>query len=256
MKGKAGRKSEPRRRTAAAAPATPKYKQVKDKILAGIASGEWANGARLPSEHALVMRLGLSRMTVHRALRELAADGVISRHKGVGSFVSPPSLKSELLSIRDIAEDIQHRGHAHRSKVAVLEEIRADIGLATAFEKGVGTRLYHSVIVNFEDATPIQLEERFVSPAFASEYLKQDFTKMTPSRYLRDLGPATEVEHIIYAGLADRRAQDLLETTPAEACLFLMRRTWIDAVPVTMSYFTFPGSRYSLGSRYKLSAFE
>jgi GntR family histidine utilization transcriptional repressor len=259
MMAKGRRKTRSRQRgvrTLAGAHATPRYKRVKDEILAGIARGDWANGSKLPSEHALVTQFGLSRMTVHRALRELAADGVISRHKGIGSFVSPPSSKSELLSIRDIAEDIQQRGHAHRAVVVVLEEIRADIGLATAFEKSVGTRLCHSVIVNFEDGTPIQLEERFVNPAFAPEYLKQDFTQITPSRYLRDLGAATEVEHIIYAGLADKRAQELLEVTPAEPCLFLMRRTWTHAVPATKSSFTFPGSRYSLGSRYKLSDFD
>jgi hypothetical protein len=65
---------------------------------------------------------------------------------------------------------------------------------------GIGPLLNHSVIVNFQRATPIQLGARFVNPVFASEHLKQDFTQITPFRYLRDLGPATEVERIILRG--------------------------------------------------------
>ena len=235
---------------------TPRYQLVKDEIVASIAQGKWASGSKLPSENMLVSQTGLSRMTVHRAMRELAADGVISRYKGIGSFVSPQSPKSELLFLRDMAEDVPQHGRSHRAVTVVLEEIRADIDLAMAFEKSVGTRLYHSVIVNLEGTVPIQLEERFVSPAFAPDYLQQDFTRITPGRYLRSLGAVTEVEHMIYAGLAEARAQELLQMDACEACLYLMRRTWMGAVPATRSTFTYPGNRYSLSSRYKLSGDE
>ncbi|MDZ4370843.1 MAG: histidine utilization repressor [Phenylobacterium sp.] len=231
----------------------PLYEKVKEEILSRIASGEWPHGARLPSEHELVERFGISRMTVHRALRELSDKGVIERFQGVGSFVAAPAPRSDLVSISDIAEEIHKRGHAHRADVVELGAIRANIELATMFALHVGARMFHSVVVHFEEDSAIQLEERFVNPAFAPGYLDQDFTQVTPARYLQDVGAATEVEQILYAALADERTQSLMGVSADEACLLRMRRTWVDGVAATKSFFIYPGSRYSLGSRYKIS---
>lgn len=237
--------------------ALPLYKQITGDIERRIARGEWADGAPLPSENELVRRLGVSRMTVHRALRELSERGVLSRIKGVGTFVATaPPARSELIAIRDIAEDIARRGHKHASKVIALGEVRADIDLATAFETKVGAKLFRSLIVHYEDDAPIQIEERFVNPKFAPDYLKQNFSKTTPTAYLQRVGSATEVEQIIYAAAAGAQEQRLLKMTANAPCLLLARRTWRDGAPATKSLFTFPGDRYSLGSRYAESDFK
>jgi len=49
----------------------PLYLQVKQFVIDGIRAGEWGDAKRLPSENFLVEQLNVSRMTVHRALREL-----------------------------------------------------------------------------------------------------------------------------------------------------------------------------------------
>lgn len=58
------------------------YERVKQHILQRIQNGEWTAGMQLPSEPELVESLGVSRMTVHRALRELSSDGLLSRIQG------------------------------------------------------------------------------------------------------------------------------------------------------------------------------
>lgn len=230
----------------------PLYKQISHDIERRIAHGEWADGARLPSENELVRRFGVSRMTVHRALRELTERGVLSRVKGLGTFVAAPSAQSDLLAIRDIAEDIAARGHAHRAEVLELSALSADPYLAGLFEIKTGAVLFHSVVAHYEDATPIQLEERFINPAFAPDYLKQDFTAVTPTAYLQRVGPATEIEQIIHAARAGAQARDILRIDADQPCLMLTRRTWRDALPATKSVFTLPGNRANLGSRYTM----
>ena len=49
---------------------------------------------------------GVSRMTAHRALRELAADGSIVRIKGRGSFVAPRKRSATVMGVRNIADEI------------------------------------------------------------------------------------------------------------------------------------------------------
>jgi GntR family histidine utilization transcriptional repressor len=173
----------------------PLYERVKQHLLERIAQGEWQNGARLPSEHELMEVLGASRMTVHRALREMSADGLLHRIQGVGTFIQTEKPRSALLEITDISEDIAARGHAHRAQIITLRPIRADGPLAADFSLRRGAKIHHSEIVHYEDDVPVQLEERFITPLFAPHYLDQDFTTQTTARYLQGIAPASEIEH-------------------------------------------------------------
>ena len=62
------------------------YQQVKDHIARKIQDGSWKAGDRLPSENDLVTQFGMSRMTVNRALRELAN---LVRKDGIKSVALP-----------------------------------------------------------------------------------------------------------------------------------------------------------------------
>jgi GntR family transcriptional regulator, histidine utilization repressor len=228
------------------------YEQVKQYLRDGIAAGTWREGGRIPSEFALMETLGASRMTVHRALREMSAEGVFLRIQGVGTFVRRRTPRSALLEIHDISEDITSRGHAHRAAVLRLEARRVDAALAAEFQLPSKVKIHYSEVVHFEDDVPVQLEERFISPNFAPDYLRQDFTRITINRYLLGITPPDEVEHVIHAVTPDERAQELLLIGSQEPCLRLLRRTWIDTRLVTFSILTHPGQRYSLGSRYRL----
>ncbi len=220
-------------------------------LLERIQSGEWPDGTRIPSEYELMEIFSASRMTVHRALREMQADGLLRRAQGVGSFVQRAKPRSALLEIADIADDIFARGNAHRAEIVVVERVKADAALAAAFEVRPGGTFFHSVVVHFENEVPVQLEERFVSPAFAPDYGVQDFSARTTASYLQGVGRAVQVEHVIQAVSPGPVTRKLLRIAAAEPCLELTRRTWTEAGPATKSVLTHPGSRYSLGSRYE-----
>ncbi len=232
------------------------YEQVKTYLRAGIAAGTWKASEKIPSEFELMERLGASRMTVHRALRELSAEGVLLRVQGAGSFVQPPAPRSPLLEIHDIAEDITKRSHTHKAEVLVLESRPASAEIAAEFQMRPRSKLFYSEILHFENGAPVQFEARYISPAFAPDYLAQDFTAITPNRYLQSIAPPYEVEHIIHAVAPDARLQTLLGLGPHDACLQLLRRTWAATGLATRSLLIHPGSRYSLGSRYKPASFS
>lgn len=213
--------------------------------------GEWEVGHRLPSESELVELLGVSRMTVHRALRELTADGLVTRTQGVGTFVAEPAQRVELLELRDIADDITSNGHIHNTRIVTLDSIRADGDLAMAFGQRPGARLFHSIIVHYEDDTPLQVEERFVSPHFAPDYLDQDFSLTHPHRHLSAIAHPEEIEHVVFAVTPSLDICALLDLDEPEACLQLMRRTWVDGRVVMKGIFTYSGSRYSFVGRYR-----
>lgn len=231
--------------------AGPLYERVKSYILSEISRGRWGAEQKLPSESELVEELGISRMTIHRALRELMGAGILRRIPGVGTFVAAAKSQSALVEVRDIAQEIAARGGQHKSQVRVLETMRAAAELIDAFEFKGPVKIFHSVIVHSEDRVPIQLEERFVNPAIAPDYLRQDFSIKTTFEYLQQQTPVTEVEHVISAIHADEAAAEALRMRAGEPCLLMRRRTWSGALVATVNRFIYPGERYSLGSRYK-----
>jgi GntR family histidine utilization transcriptional repressor len=240
------------RNTAGDDPALPLYARIRRYILQGIGSGAWPDGVRLPSEHELVELFGVSRMTVNRALRELSAEGVLTRVQGVGTFAAKPTkAQSTLLKTQDISEEIKLRGHHYSCRILALEKQRPNAEVRERLELTGDSPIFHSLIVHYENDVPVQREERFINPLIAPHYLKQDFTSVTTHRYLVKCAAITEIEHVIHAVMPDERESKQLKIARAEPCLLLVRRTWSGRVVATFSRFMYPADRYALGGRFK-----
>ncbi len=229
------------------------FQQVKDHIARKIQDGTLRAGDRLPSEHALVAQFGISRMTVNRALRELVDQGRIVRPAGVGSFVAETKPQSTLLQIVNLASEIRARGHDYRCEMLVIERVAATQEIATALDLRTGEAVYHSVCVHLENGVPIQLEDRYVNPRIAPDFIRQDFTHQQPSEFLVRTVPFDEIEHVVDAVLPTPDQAARLQMEPGEPGLLLTRRTWTGGTPVTLVRCLHPASRYRLGSRYRAS---
>lgn len=231
--------------------APPLYAGVKQMILDRIGSGAWPPRHRVPSEHELVAELGVSRMTVNRALRELALDGVLVRVQGLGTFVAEGKGQSAILEVRSIAEEIAARGHVHTAKVILLDAVRAAPEIADALAVPLGATAFHSILVHAENDIPVQLEDRWVNPALAPAYMEQDFTRTTPNRFLTEVAPWTEAEHEIEAVLPAPWEARLLAVGRADPCILIRRRTFAGERVVTSVRLLIPGGRYRLASRQR-----
>src|SRR5262245_7821783 len=86
------------------------YKQIRLDIERRILAGEWPPGHRIPFEHEIMARYGCSRMTVNKALSELAQAELIERRRRAGSFVRRPQFLSAVLKIADIRAEISALG--------------------------------------------------------------------------------------------------------------------------------------------------
>lgn len=235
-------------------PGTPRYRQLKDFIVGNIDTGSWPPDSKILSENDLCGMFGVSRMTANRALRELSESGILYRVQGLGTFVAERKPESSMFEIRNIADEIRSRGHRHSSRVVLRNEITADPHVCHYLELSALTKVYHSIIIHYENDLPLQYEERFVNRKLAPGYHTADFTTITPNVYLSEVAPLGEAENIIESILADKIVAEALKIKAGNPCLLVSRRTWSGGVPVCYARLIHPGSRYRILGRIKTYA--
>lgn len=226
---------------------TPRFAQIKSHLEQEIHSGAFVPGDRVPSENELCQQFDVSRMTARRALQELTEEGMLIRTPGLGSFVAEHRPISSTLEIRNIADEVMQRGHRYRADIRTVAKISANKQQAWLLNVEENATLFHSIIVHYEDDTPIQWEDRLVNPAMAPDYLEQDFSQITPNAYLSKVAPLTEASHKIEASLVNPGIVDALKIESSEPCLQISRRTWSAKGVVSLATLIHPGSRFCLG---------
>lgn len=98
----------------------PLYEQVRQSLATAISRGEYGPGDRLPSETTLAQEMGVNRLTVRRAIEELARAGLVQSRQGSGTFVAATvvrlpvsqSLASDSL-VAGITQQITAHGLSH-----------------------------------------------------------------------------------------------------------------------------------------------
>lgn len=232
------------------APKAP-YAQVKDYLRRELERGRWAAGELMPSEAELCGQFEVSRMTVSRALRELASEGLVERLQGVGTFAAYSSRVSTSLTIQDIHEEITRRGHRHTAVVHLVGAEKVDETLAKRFGLKKGTKVFHSQIVHLQDGVPLQYEDRYVNPVCAPKYLSVDFTQVTPTHYLLEVAPQWEAEYSLEAHAATPHEAKLLGLVKGDPCLVLVRKTSNRGAPITLARLVHAGARYQIEGKLK-----
>ena len=229
---------------------TPIFQVIKDHLLTGIQTGRWQAGDAIPSEQALATHFGVSRMTVNRAVRELTAEQLLFRIQGSGTFVAQPKYQSTLVAIKNITDEVAARGHVHSSVLHVLERVKASDLLAAQFNIKPKQWLFHTVIVHCENGVPIQVEDRWVNPALAPDYLAQDFSQITPNHYLVAVAPLQSVNYSIEALHPSAEVAQMLQMAAPDVCLVLKRRTVSKAAVASVVTMWHPGARYQFAGSF------
>lgn len=226
------------------------FAQVKQHLRDALSSGRFAPGDRLPSEAELVAQFGVSRMTVGRALRELQAEGLVDRVQGVGSFAAQPHRMASTLTIRDLHDEIAERGGRHRAEVKLARQETASAQVAQQLGVAEGAPVFHTILVHFDGDRPLQCEDRFVNPDAAPDYLRQDFTQVTPTHHLLRAAPLWQAQVRIEAGHASAQEAKWLGIGRHDPCLIVLRHTRGPSHPITLARLVHPGSRHALEGRF------
>jgi GntR family transcriptional regulator len=90
---------------------SPLYRQIKNLILQALESGEWRPGQAIPSEQELALRFSVSQGTVRKAVDEMAAENLLVRKQGKGTFVAShndPRSLFRFLRLTPLSGELEH----------------------------------------------------------------------------------------------------------------------------------------------------
>jgi GntR family transcriptional regulator, histidine utilization repressor len=227
------------------------YKQIRRDIERRIMSGMWPPGFRIPFEHELVEQYGCSRMTVSKALSELAQADLIERRRRAGTFVRRPQMLSAVLKVADIRAEIVGLGRAHdyvmtrRSLRSATAKDRSRLGLASP------GKVIAVVCCHYADGVPFALEDRVINLDAVPDAASADFSVDPPGTWLLSNVPWTEAEHTISAISADAATAQALAIAERAACLVIERHTWRGDQTLTAVRLVYPGDAHKLVARFK-----
>lgn len=222
----------------------PLYQQIGRAVRRKIVDGLWAPGTKVPSEHALMQQFGASRMTVHRALAELAADGLIERRRRLGTIVAAPSIEHAVLDILSIPDEVESSGRAYAFTILARSTGRADAATAALFRIPGGRRVLRLRVLHTADGVPHVIEDRVILLEAVPEAANESFDALPPGTWLLRNVAWTRAEHAISAVPAGRDEAKDLRIAVGSACLLVERRTWQGATPLTAVRFLYPGERH------------
>jgi GntR family transcriptional regulator len=194
--------------------------------------GVIAPGDVLPTEQTLCEQFGVSRITVRRALADLAEQGYIERRQGVGSFVRDHGRSEQSPTDRSYLDGLRQAQFETQVDVVELQVRRPPAVVAEAL--GASGDLLHIVRVRRQRRTgePLMVTDAWL-PAGLADTLTESALRRTPLyELLPDAGIRVDrVRHEITAEIAGPRNAQLLDTAIGAALLRVNRLAFVAGAP-------------------------
>ena len=220
----------------------PRYMRLAQELARRIADGEFYPGDALPAERRIAELHDVSRVTVRRALEQLAADGLVEARHGSGTFVAQ-RLRQPLRELTGLSEDVRARGLVLTSTV-----LDRGIGVPTSEEMiglglSSGDRVTRLKRLRLADGSPLAVEASAIprsilpDPETIGDSLYETLAK-DGNRPVRAIQRLTSVA-------VDSRTASLLDVAPGSPATFVIRVGYrADDRPVEYTLSHFRGDRW------------
>lgn len=208
---------------------SPLYQQIKSLILHSLQTGEWKPGEAIPSEMDLAARYRVSQGTVRKAIDELAAENLVQRRQGKGTFVATHAerqVQYRFLKLIPDTGDVNSEGPAER-RIVDCKRQRASADVARALGLRTGDPVLQVGRVLSFAGIPTILEDLWLPGG--------PFKGLTAERLSEHQGPMyamfeaefgvrmVRAEEKIRAVLPDAQQLELLKVDPATPLLSVER---------------------------------
>lgn len=233
----------------------PLWRRTASTITQRVTDGTYPAGSKLPAERTLTESLGVSRVTLRKALQTLVDEAVLRASPGRGWFVtaSPDQTASPWPnSLESFSDTAARKGLAASSRVLLCTVGEFSLDLADELAVAPGTPCLHLRRLRLMDNVPIGIDDAWINLVNAPGIEQVDFA--TASLYVeltqRDAAPAQAQTVIEAAEVSAAEAEPL--GLPPGAPVLRMRQVVTDLRrrPLMLSSLTYRGDRYRLQTTF------
>jgi DNA-binding GntR family transcriptional regulator len=226
----------------------PLYFQIAEALQGAIETGVLTPGDRLEAELELAERLGVSRPTVRQAVERLVQQGLVARHRGVGTVVVH-RLVQRPLALTGFYDDLAAEDRKPTTAVLSMRELPAEPAVATALSVPVGTPVLWIERLRSAEGVPLAVMSNHLPlPLPAAPLRASDLEKHGLYQLLRARGiQLHSAKQVIGARRATVREARLLGEPRANPVLTVERTSYdTTGKGVELGQHVYPAERYSL----------
>ena len=233
------------------------HSRIVEDIRARIIDGSWQPGFQLSKETDMAQSYGVSRMTMNKALTQLAQEGYLVRRKRSGTVVAHARAQSAALEINNIAKEVNRLGREYRWQLLLCERRKlqqSDLRLLGVMDSDI-VKSPQDVLflqgLHFSGSEPFCLESRAINLQAVPSAASQDFAVDVPGIWLLNSMPWSTARHVIRAVNAMGRDASLLDLPLGTACLEMLRETGSGGNWVTYARLLYPGEAHQLVAEFE-----
>jgi GntR family transcriptional regulator len=228
----------------------PRYYQVERDLRRLLDEERLQPGAVLPAEQDLCRRYGVSRHTMRMALARLAAEDLITRQAGRGTFVRPRTDRSKFYLDRSFTRQMADMGRTARSEV-----LRCTTRVPLAFRHGLDGPALYLVRLRYGDDEPIGLQHTVIHTRRCPGLDQHDFAAGSLYQVLADAYrlAITEIQHTVGAAVADAPQAARLQVAPGDPLLVVHTVAFAEAgQPIEHTTTYYRADRYEYSTTHTL----
>ena len=234
--------------------AIPLYRQLFEILREEIVSGRLEPDQRLATEFELMRRFGVSRTTVRQTISRLRTEGLISVHRGKGTFVGRDKIEPELSALTGFVEDMRALGLSASARVLGVETVKASEQVADNLAVRRGELVTKITRIRLAEEAPVSFEYSFL-PLELGQRVAQENLEVSPifSLFEDKYGIAlSEAFYRIEASRANQVIADALGIERGAPVLAIERRTHsVAGQPVDFEQMYYRGDRIRYTMRLK-----
>jgi GntR family transcriptional regulator len=232
----------------------PLWHQTERALRALIADGTWPDGAQLPNEAKLGEMLGVSRITMRHALRNMEEWGLLRREQGRGTFVRSSAVIAGARGPTSLTQEMAERGLSVGSRILEVSEIPADAAIASALEVREGAAVVKLRRLRFGGGQPIGIQTAYLPAKRAPGLAGAGEPLVSLYATLRDrfgLVPQSALE-VYRVGVVSAEDSELLEVATGSPAFIVQRTTFDARGPYEFTVSTMRGDRYEIRSKLRM----
>lgn len=230
--------------------AEPLWHQAELALRDLIEKGEWATGTQIPNEDRLCTLLGVSRITVRHALRNLEDAGLLRREHGRGTFVRSATVVAGARGLTSFTEEMRTLGLSVGTRVLDAKIIKATEEIADALEIQVGDDVVQLRRLRLGNSMPIGIQTAHLPVARMPGLFEKAYEIHSLYEWLRanyDI-KAVKAKEVYRVGLVSEIDADLIQLPAGTPAFVVERITYDETGPFEFALSTMRADRYEIRS--------